>query len=222
MKNSFRRRTHLLLLLSGLFLFGAVNAYSQTSTQRPGNNSSASPSTDPGTPASVRPPSIRQRSILMRQMETEAAQPRTPEEEQLAMSQIADDYTNIQVINNKMMGTVIPSTAPDFKYIGSTISEIRKRADRLHLNLRLSKPDGEKVERPKYKPATDLLSLKAALLALDRAIMSFVQNPVFKNPDVLDVKQVSQLVVDLETILGFTKELNRDVEKLAKSASSKP
>jgi hypothetical protein len=221
MKSSIRR-SGVSLVVGGLCLFASFDAYSQTSTRHPGNNSSASPTTNPGTPDSARPPSVRQRSILMRQIESEAAQPRTPEEEQLALSQIADDYRNIQIINNKLMGTVIPSSAPDYKYIGATISEIRKRAERLHLNLRLAKPKGEKDQRPTYQSATDLQSLKAALLTLDKAIMSFVQSPVFKNPDVIDVKHVTQLVVDLETILGFSKELNRDVEKLAKSASAKP
>lgn len=221
MKSSIRR-SGVLILVGGLCLFVSYDAFSQTSTRHPGNGTSASPPVDAGTPQSMRPPSIRQRSMIMRQLELEAATPRTPEEEQLAMSQIADDYEKIQLVNNKMMSVVIPSTAaPDYKYVGTTLAEIRKRADRLHLNLRLSKPKGEKIERAKYKSASDPQSLKAALLALDKTIMSFVQNPLFKNPEVLNVKQVAQLVADLETILEVTKELNRDVEKLAKSGAGK-
>jgi hypothetical protein len=214
------RRAHLLsqiLLLVGLTSFITIDLAAQTAEHAPGSGIPRGRDTTGRTPDNLRPPSIRERQMVMRQMEAEAATPRTPEEERLALEQIADDYSKIQIINNKMMGVTIPSKAPDYKYIGETVSEIKKRADRLKLNLRL--PKAEKGPETKYVQPTDLPTLKNALLSLDKAIMSFVGNSIFKNPDVFDVKAANQLGLDLDTIIEFTKALDRDVEKLGKASA---
>ena len=179
---------------------------------------SQTPQPSPGRiPDGLRPPTISDRQIMMNEIERKAAKPRTPEEEKLALKQIADDYVGIQIVNNKMMSVTLPSTAPDYKYVSDAISEIRKRANRLKLNLRLPKPPEEKGKQPAYKHVTDVQSFKAALLSLDKVIMSFVGSPLFRNPDVFDVNHANQLRIDLETIISFTKALNGDLEKLAKS-----
>lgn len=201
------------LLVSFVVVAGAISVSGQT--PRP------TPDTTPN--ELLRPTSIRERQMVMRQMELEAARPRTAEEEKLALEQIADDYSKIQAINNKMMSVTMRATAPDYNFVGETIAEIRKRANRLKLNLRLPKPEPEKNKQPQNAQATDVQSLKAALLSLDKAIMSFVGNPLFKNPDVVDVQQATRLSIDLETILEFSKSLQRDVERLERSsAKSKP
>lgn len=220
--NNPTRCAHLLLqipLVVGLASFVSVDLAAQTAEHAPGSGIPRGRETTGRTPDSLRPPSIRERQMVMRQMEAESAKPRTPEEERLALDEIADDYSKIQVINNKMMSVTIPSKAPNYKYIGETVSEIKKRADRLKLNLRLPKAEAEKGQETRYVQPTDLPTLKNALLSLDKAIMSFVGNPIFKNPDVFDVKAANQLGLDLETIIEFTKALNRDVEKLGKAAA---
>jgi hypothetical protein len=209
----------LVLILAGLSLVTVLEVNAQSSEQRPGTTVGVRPGDNSGRlPDSLQPPNIRERQMVLLQMEIEAAKPRTPEEQKLALQQISEDYKKIQIINNKMISDVIPSKAPDYKYVGEMMSEIRKRASRLKFNLRLPKPD-EKIQRRQYKHAKDIPSLRAALLLLDQTIMSFVNNPVFTNTDVINVNHASQLGVDLETIVEFTKELGRDTELLSKASS---
>lgn len=168
-------------------------------------------------PVQPRPPSIRERQFKVLEMEREAAQPRTPEEEKLALAQIAEDFEKIQVINNKMMGATMRAVAPDYARIVQTTAEIKMRAGRMKDNLRLSKADSREGEKsPSYKKAQDAEGLKASLLSLDGSIMSFIQNPIFKNPGVVDVEQAGTASRDLETIIELSNLINKDAQRLSK------
>ena len=141
----------------------------------------------PTTRPTQRPPSVGERQFKILEMEREAAKPRTPEEEKLALAQIAEDYERIQIINNKMMSTTMSAKTPNYGAITETTAEIRKRASRVLENLRLPEPDAKEAKRPEHKQATDAAQMKAALLSLDETIMSFVRNPIFKNTDVVNI-----------------------------------
>lgn len=164
-------------------------------------------------------PSIKERQLVMDQMERDAAKVRTPEQEKLALVQIAEDYQRIQIINNKMMGSTIPAATPNYSFITDTTAEIRKRAIRMRDNLRLPKPkfgDGEKP--PEYQKPRDVKTLKSSLLVLDDVIMRFVENPVFKNTGVVNVELAAKASRDLETIIEFSQFISKDAEKLGKAA----
>ncbi|MGH9880781.1 MAG: hypothetical protein ACRD6N_05040, partial [Pyrinomonadaceae bacterium] len=81
-------------------------------------------------------PSIRERQFRVLEMEREVAKGRTPEEERLAIEQIAEDFERIQVINNKMMSASMRAAVPDYGNIADTTAEIRRRANRMKENLR--------------------------------------------------------------------------------------
>ena len=49
--------------------------------------------------------------------------------------------------------------------------------------------------------------LQAGLLALDRCIMSFVANPLFKQPNVVDAQLASKARRDLNLIIRLSKQL---------------
>ena len=154
----------------------------------------------------------------MDEMVREAAKPRTPEERTLALAEIAEDFKRIQLINNKMMGTTMSAAAPDYGRIAETTSEIRRRAIRIGKNLQLRKGDAEEAAKGSaHKQAQDAAQMKAALLSLDTCIMSFVQNPIFRNPDVIDVEQAAKARRDLEKIIGRSHLISKDAEKLRKS-----
>jgi hypothetical protein len=168
-------------------------------------------------PVQPRPPSIRERQFKVLEMEREAAKPRTPEEEKLALGQIAEDFEKIQVINNKMMGATMRAVAPEYARIAETTAEVKMRANRMKDNLRLSKVDSNEGEkRPGYKKAQDAEGMKASLLSLDGSIMSFIKNPIFKNPGVVDVEQAAKASRDLETIIELSNLINKDAQRLSK------
>lgn len=179
------------------------------------------PSAPPGPirPAEeMRPASLEERRFRMMEIEREAAQPRTEEQQKLALTQIAEDYREIQVINNRMLSASIPSATPNFLMIARTLGDIRKRATRLKDNLRLAKLKEKKPAIEKYKPAQTTPELKAQLLALDESIMRLIKNPVFKNPEVINVEAAAKAQGDLDHIIATSELISKDAERLKKSA----
>ena len=63
--------------------------------------------------------------------------------------------------------------------------------------------------------------MKAALLSLDGSIMRFINNPIFKNPGVVEVEQAARARRDLDTIIEFSQLIKKDAERLSKP-SEKP
>lgn len=166
------------------------------------------------------PPSILERQYKMRAMEIEASRPPlSPEKKRLALAQIADDYAQIQVINNKMMSAAMSARVPNYGKIAETTSEIGKRASRIKMNLPLPDDDsddqGAKVAV--YKSVVDPASLKASLLWLDGRIMSFVNNPIFQNTTVVEVGEAARAKRDLNTIVEISSRIAKDTKKLSKS-----
>lgn len=132
--------------------------------------------------------------------------------------QVQEDFTNIQVVNNKMLKTVFLDKALDYKLISTTAEEIRKRALRLKANLMLPKVAGKEKEQGEQAPSDDE-QLKAALLTLDRSIMSFVTNPVFKMSNVIDPTLAAKAGRDLDSIIEFSVAIRKNVRNLDKTAS---
>jgi hypothetical protein len=162
-------------------------------------------------------PSVRERQNKMLEMERDAAKVRTPEQEKLALAQIAEDYEKIQVVNNKMMAATMNAVAPDYARIAEVTAEIKVRANRMKENLRLAKPAANKGEkRSGYKNVQDAAGLKTNLLSLDGSIMSFIKSPIFRNPNVVDVEQAEKASRDLENIIEFSNLINKDAQKLSK------
>lgn len=176
-------------------------------------------------PISEAPPSIRERQLKMRDMEDELSRPepvRRPSEE--AMAEVAQDYRRIQLVNNQMMGKVMPAAAPDYKLIEESAGEIRKIAERLRHNLMLPEPaaaptgpaEAGKAAAPAAAETAE--QLKKALLLLDRSLMSFVRSPLFQNTEVLDAEVAAKASRDLADVIARSRLAAADAERLRKKA----
>lgn len=173
------------------------------------------------TPPPQPPPGLGAWEFKIPHMEREAARPRTSEEEKLALTQIAEDYQRIQLINNRMMSGAMSRPVPIFKDIAEATAEIKRRANRMRDNLRLPAPeksDSVKATRPLH--VNDAAQMKAALLDLDRSIMSFIKNPIFKNTGVVDLEEAMKASRDLVTIIEWSQLLTKEARKLSKSAAT--
>lgn len=167
-----------------------------------------------------RPPSVRERQFIMEEMAREASKGAPPRKsEELRLSEIAEDYRDLQQVNNRMMGAAMRAAEPDYKSVAGSLADIRRRAERLRENLVLPAPSEQEVkdEKPEPKPAEDAAALKAALLKLDRSIMSFVSSPLFKNTDVLDTEAAAKAARDLDAVIELSRLLNKDAERLSKA-----
>lgn len=203
-----------------LILLTSINA--QERREPPSGAARPSP-TGGGIPEAARQPSVRQRQYKIIEMERELAKVRTPDEEKLALAQIGEDFEKLQVINNRMMSATMRAVAPDYAHVAGTTSEIKMRANRMKDNLRLAKVEARKDGKgPVYNKAQDVGGLKANLLSLDGVIMSFIKNPIFTNPGVVNVSQAEKASRDLETILELTHLINKEAQRVAKSGGKNP
>lgn len=206
----------LLTLFALLVLTTSGNAQSRPrgALPRPSTPTSRSTPTHP-------PPGLEAWEFKVPHMEREAARPRTSEEEKLAVAQIAEDYQRIQLINNRMMSAAMSRPVPNFKDIAEATTEIKRRANRMRDNLRLPAPEkSESVKATLPLQVNDAAEMKAALLDLDRSIMSFITNPIFKNTSVVDLTEATKASRDLVTIIKSSELVSKEARKLSKSAAT--
>jgi len=131
--------------------------------------------------------------------------------------QIKEDFKLIQIVNNDLMKLVFVKKLVDYKQISASTQEINKRAHRLEKNLLLPKSNTEK--NFKYQEASDVEQLKASLLSLDRLVMSFVTNPLFNSPNVINPGLAGVAERDLKNIIRFSDAIKSNVTRLNKTAN---
>ena len=119
MKSLYRISIRIVSPIAALVILLTLAPPNKAQTGNRGNPGQPAPT---GPPPSSAPPaaSIRERQFKMDEMEREAAKPRAPEEERLALAQIAEDFRRIQVINNRMMSAAMFTPTPDYGNIADT------------------------------------------------------------------------------------------------------
>ena len=119
---------------------------------------------------------------------------------------LRNDFRQLQITNNNLMAGVFErpvSQRITNKEIRSSLGEMKKLAERLRSTLDL----------PKVEPKTDTdVALTAGLEQLDQAVMSFVDNPLFKQPRVYDAEMALRAAGDLSEVSRLADVL----KKLAK------
>ena len=140
----------------------------------------------------------------------------SPNEVRLAIQkQIAEDFRELQSLNNKMMATTWEQPTLDYRYISRMTGEIAKKATRLRSNLGLPKSEVKEAAQPSEEISTKE-AFKAELLSLDRSVMSFATNPIFQKTNVMDLRLANQAKSDLEAVISMSNRLKRVSAKLGK------
>lgn len=134
----------------------------------------------------------------------------------ISFQQIVEDFRQLQVVNNGMMKAIFSNgaaRAPDLDHISKAMAEITRRASRLRTNLQFPGLKGE-VSRQSEREIADVKQLKASLLALDKMIMGFVNNPALRESGVLDAQQSAKAKGDLSVIIRLSQRIKERAEKL--------
>jgi hypothetical protein len=160
-----------------------------------------------------------ERDLLFRELEKMAERGHTTATRlpprQLALAQINEDFTRIQIVNNALAKSLAAGGELDFKAVAESASEIKKRAGRLRENLLLPEPA---EDRPKASSGIDAWQLKDALAELDRLVFSFVHNPGFQSVRVIDAEWSAKARSDLERIIELSGRLKKSSERLHRAA----
>lgn len=127
-----------------------------------------------------------------------------PRDKLRAQLAVRDDFRKLQVINNDLMKRVFKPASDQTitpKEIRSRLSEIKKIAERLRESFALPKLETDS--------ATSDLALEPGLLQLDKTIVSFVDNPSFRELRVYDTEQASQAAKDLNEVARLADALRK-------------
>jgi len=134
---------------------------------------------------------------------------------------IKEDFKTLQAINNKMMAELWSTEDVDYGHTSDMIGQVRAKAVALKTNLSL--PTDSNNKRPASPNAiANVSELRAALLVLDHSIMSFVNNPFFQKPDVVEMDQAMQASRDLEAVISLSSDLRKLTARLSSSSKRTP
>jgi hypothetical protein len=137
----------------------------------------------------------------------------------LAYTQIREDYKQIQIVNNDLAKTSSAGGALDLKYVEKSVSEIKRRAERLKANLMLPEPK-KPASSAKQENSSDAQLLKSSLIVLDNLVMEFVNSPIFEQSKAVNVEQAARARLNLEQIIELAEQIKKSTEKV-KSLSRK-
>lgn len=132
-----------------------------------------------------------------------------------AIEQVKEDFKEIQIVRNQMVRNLLASKPLDYKLIAGETGEIHKRADRLKTYLMPPVPE-KKDAPPKSQIDFNGDEMKDALVRLCNLIAGFIDNPVLKTPDKVDVEQSAKAGSDLLMIIEMSGNIKRSAERLSK------
>ena len=140
---------------------------------------------------------------------------------QVVLSQVQDDFTMLQLVDNDLAETVAHSGALDLAFVAKSLVEISKRAERLMNNLTQAK-SSKSSKLPNPDTLADREQLKQSLLAMDKVVGDFAHNPVFKEASHDDAKLGAQALRDLEQIIVLCDQARKNTEKFLEEVQRSP
>lgn len=135
--------------------------------------------------------------------------------------EVAESFKQLQLRNYNLSGIAVQQDAPlDYARITEDAGEIRKRASQLKGYLALPEPD----KGQKQNKTGEILTpegLRTAVISLDGLVNSFVWNPVFQRPGVIDMEQSVKAGRDLEGIIKLSGRIRESAEAMGKGNGKK-
>jgi hypothetical protein len=132
-----------------------------------------------------------------------------------AAEQLNQDFKRVQVIRNELARAATSGSALDYRRVSDEAAEVRKRSVRMQTLLALREEgDGAKPQREDDATAYDAAHLREALARLCKRIDSFVANPRFKSPGVVDVDSTAKAARDLREVIALSERVKGSAERL--------
>ncbi|HEX8352469.1 MAG TPA: hypothetical protein VF611_06215 [Pyrinomonadaceae bacterium] len=178
-------------------------------------------------PASRRSPDVerireqQRREMGLRRGGEEAGHPPDERAVKAAVKQLNEDFQRIQVIRNDVARALVAGGALDYARVSEQGAELRKRALRMQAYLALQpEPKAGEIVPDEAARASGKDELKGALVRLCKKIDSFVANPRFKSPEVLDVGANARARRDLREIISLSEGVRESADRLGRDDSS--
>jgi hypothetical protein len=159
----------------------------------------------------------RQRALRNLERVKEKLSRRPPEPRLVTYQQTREDFEQLQLVNYRLAGVIAAGPALDYEQIRKDSAEVRKRASRLKSNLLLPEPAKDEKQQKSREELIANEELKPSIEALNALVNSFVWNPIFQQPKVLDVEHSVKARRDLEAIIKLSEQIHKRAEALAKA-----
>jgi hypothetical protein len=156
---------------------------------------------------------LRSWNLKILQLQHEKESKGRPKPQQ-ALAQLQDDFSHLQIANRDLLRAALSNNSLDPRFVSKSVSEIRKRAERLNLNLAL--PESAKNGQAQTFAEVSAQQLKPSVLKLGRLIFSFIDNPFFKEASVVDTQTTTKARRDLEDIIELSRQIKKNSEQLGK------
>ncbi|HYP52318.1 MAG TPA: hypothetical protein VEQ42_02195, partial [Pyrinomonadaceae bacterium] len=152
-----------------------------------------------------------ERDNLGREREAPADAPRDRRRAKDAAEQVKRDFDGLQAAYNKIVLAMAPGKRPDLDSILDSVVEVKRCASRLRDHLALPKAGDDEADEARGEARA--ARLEESLLMLRKHIYSFVTNPLFDGPPVLDVQQAAKARRDLDKILELSESIRRSGDR---------
>jgi hypothetical protein len=130
---------------------------------------------------------------------------------------VEQDFEQLQLVNYTLAGAAAKGIALDYELIKKHAAEVSKRASRLKTYLSLPEVEGPKTQGKAVDMQTPE-GLRSAVASLDALVNSFAWNPVFRQPNVVDLEQSSKASRDLAGIIALSEQIRKNAAESFKSA----
>ena len=204
LKLAFRRAASAVISLAGIFA-----ALSTVAAQFPMSEGKNAVSSDRELEEHV----ARMRYLVSQANKRKPGRHRDPK---LALEQLQEDFTRIQIVNKELVLTTSEQKAVDFKFVARSAEEINKRAKRLLENLAL--PEALPEAARNLDPITDHAQVKSSITQMGWRIYYFAKNPIFKEANVIDTADAAKVRSDLEQIVELSALIKSGSERLGKKS----
>src|SRR5688572_9029084 len=134
--------------------------------------------------------------------------------------EVAEDFKQLQLRNYNLFQAAGRGAPLDYARIRSEAAEVKRRALRLKESLLLPELNDE-LEPEAGAEISSPEGLKSAAASLNSVVNSFVWNPVFQSPGVIDLEKSSKAGRDLEEIIRLSEQIRRRAEGFGKTAAKK-
>lgn len=155
-----------------------------------------------------------------RDLDPAAAEAADRKRTQATAAQVRHDFESLQTSYNRIvLSLTAKRDAAADGSLPSVVAEVNKCAARLKQNLALPRPKDDEARKAQPEAVAATTATADPLAALGRHLHSFLTNPLFESPGVLDVGQGARAARDLDRIIELSDELKRDG---IKQAAKKP
>jgi hypothetical protein len=127
------------------------------------------------------------------------------------LGDVRKDFAAIQTVNYELQASVAAQPSLDYRYISGAVGKIKTLATRLNSNLALGKPQ---IESTPFDLSYNDESLRASLFSLHRLVIRFVDNPIFKEPGVLNIPQTKRAKQDVDGIMSLSDQIKRMTQQM--------